>query len=330
VNKVYIIILNWNGWQDTIECLESLQSLDYPTYTVVICDNGSKDDSLHRLRDWMEARDDDWAEYTAAEAETGGVPTWEQQFVLIRTGANLGFAGGNNAALRYAMARDDFGYAWLLNNDTVVDPDALGALVRRMQERPAAGMCGSTVRYYSRRDKVQAYGGGHYCSWVGLPWHYGRFVLPAFKAEPAAAERSMNYVEGASLLVSREFLAQIGLMCEDYFLYFEEADWAKRGEGHFALAYAPESVVYHKVGRSIGTRSNPRKKSYTCDYFNVRNRILFTRRFYPQALPTVCLVLLGAMLLRLLVLKFDRSVMIYNLLFGEGTGGLPSAREPRR
>lgn len=330
VKKVYIVIVNWNGWRDTVECLESLLSLNYSPYTVVICDNGSGDESLHKLRDWMEEREIEWAEYTAAEAETGGIPSWDYPFVLIRNGENLGFAGGNNVALRYALARDDFGYAWLLNNDTAVEPDALCALVRRMHEEPSAGMCGSTLRYYDRREKVQAYGGGHYCPWVGLPWHFGRFVPPWFKADPAAAERSMNYVEGASMLVSRELLVRVGLMCEDYFLYFEEADWANRAHGRFTLAYAPESVVYHKVGRSIGTRSNPRKKSYTCDYFNVRNRILFTRRYYPKALPTVFLVLLGAMLLRLLLLKFDRAVMIYKLLFGEGTGGLPSAREPRR
>ena len=95
----------------------------------------------------------------------------------------------------------------------------------------------------------------------------------------------MNYVEGASMLVTRQFLEEIGIMCEDYFLYFEEADWAIRAEGRFKLAYAPESIVYHKVGGSIGTSSNPAKKSYTCDYFNIRNRLLFTRRFYPTALP---------------------------------------------
>ena len=125
----------------------------------------------------------------------------------------------------------------------------------------------------------------------------------------------MNYIEGASMLVSRQFLDEIGLLCEDYFLYFEEADWAIRAEGRFKLAYAQKSIVYHKVGGSIGTSSNPAKMSYISDYYNIRNRLLFTRRFYPVALPTVRLVIVGALLLRLCLGKWDRAAMIFRLLF---------------
>lgn len=124
----------------------------------------------------------------------------------------------------------------------------------------------------------------------------------------------MNYVEGASMLVTRHLLVEIGLLCEDYFLYFEEADWAIRAKDRFKLGYAPQSIVYHKVGGSIGTSSNPAKISYTSDYFNIRNRLLFTRRFYPLALPTVWLVIAGALLLRLCMGKRDRAVMIFRLL----------------
>lgn len=126
----------------------------------------------------------------------------------------------------------------------------------------------------------------------------------------------MNYVEGASMLVSRQFLTEVGLLCEDYFLYFEEADWAIRAKGRFNLGYAARSIVYHKVGSSIGTSSNPAKMSYTSDYFNIRNRLLFTRRFYPAALPTVWLVIAGALLLRLCLGKWDRAAMIFRILCG--------------
>ena len=128
----------------------------------------------------------------------------------------------------------------------------------------------------------------------------------------------MNYVEGASMLVSRGFLKQIGLMCEDYFLYFEEVDWALRARGHFCLGYAPDSVIYHKVGKSIGTSSNPAKKSLVCDYYNICNRIRFTRRFYPAALPTVYLVLLAEILLRILFAKTRHSAMIFRLMLSCG------------
>jgi len=316
VNRVAIILLNWNGWRDTVECLDSLLLLKYPNYRIVICDNGSSDDSLHQIRSWACCNEISFAEYARTEAEAGGSLADDPLLVLIRNYENLGFAGGNNVGLRYAMARDDADCCWLLNNDTVVEPDALTHLVVRMQQQPDIGICGSTIRLYHDRQRVQALGGGHYCRWIGLPWHYGRFSNWGKTINTGRAEMWMNYVEGASMLVSRSLLDEVGLLCEDYFLYFEETDWAIRAKGHFQLAYAPKSIVYHKVGGSIGTSSNPVKKSYTCDYCNIRNRLFFTRRFYPSALPTVWLVIFGALLLRLCMGRFDRVRMIFRLLCG--------------
>jgi GT2 family glycosyltransferase len=316
VNRVYIIIVNWNGWQDTVECLQSLQHLEYAPFTVIVCDNGSSDDSVSRIRNWADQQKLSHIEYQRVEAEAGGQADLNPWLALINTGANLGFAGGNNVGLRYALARGDAKYCWLLNNDTLVEPDALTHLVARMERQPSAGVCGSTIRLHHDPERIQALGGGHYCRWIGLPWHYGRFTRPRKAINQERAESWMNYVEGASMLVSRQFLEEIGLLCEDYFLYFEEADWAIRAKGRFSLGYAPKSVVYHKVGGSIGTSSNPARMSYTSDYFNIRNRLLFTRRFYPAALPTVWLVIAGALLLRLCMGKWDRAMMIFRILRG--------------
>ena len=316
MKRVYIIIVNWNGGLDTIECLESIFSLTYPYFVVVVCDNGSTDGSIAVVREWTESRDLSHKEFSAAEAISESMQDVDFSLVIIRNPTNLGFAGGNNVGMRYALARGDCAYVWLLNNDTVVEPDALTCLVKRMEQKPSAGMCGSTIRLYHEPEKIQALGGGYYCRWLGLPWHYGRFSCQEKKIDPKQAEKRMNYVEGASMLVSRQFLEQVGLMCEDYFLYFEEVDWALRAKGRFLLTYAPNSIVYHKIGASIGTSSSPVAKSYTCDYFNIRNRIFFTRRFFPIALPIIYLVLVGSILLRLLLGKWDRATMILKLLFG--------------
>jgi GT2 family glycosyltransferase len=316
VNRVYIIIVNWNGGQETVECLDSLLLLSYPSFTLVVCDNGSSDDSLEVIKRWAESHALCYYEISSVEASYDCKRKADFPLVIIRSSVNLGFAGGNNVGMRYALARGDCDYVWLLNNDTVVDTDALTRLVERMEQQPSVGMCGSTIRLYHDPDKIQALGGAYYCRWIGLPWHYGRFRMWGTKINQRRAEMWMNYVEGASMLVSRKFVEEIGLMCEDYFLYFEEADWAVRAKGRFQLAYAQESVVYHKVGASIGTSSNPAKKSYICDYFNIRNRILFTRRYYPLALPIIYLVLLGSLLLRLFLGKWDRVRMISKLLFG--------------
>lgn len=336
MSKVYIILVNWNGWRDTIECLESVLRNDFKEYKVIVCDNGSTDNSLEHIKIWADGKldafngdvtlrklsfppiskpvpyteiDREEAERRRAEVEEG------PPLVLIRNGANLGFAGGNNVGMRYALADGDFDYVWLLNNDTVIQPDALTSLIERMKEKPEAGMCGSTLLHYEKPDKVQALGGGWYCKWLGLPWHYGRFGKLAASVDRKKAEARMNYVEGASMLVSRSFLQDVGLMCEDYFLYFEEPDWAIRARGRYALAYAPSSVVYHKVGRSIGTTSNPLHKSQVCDYYNIRNRLLFTSRHYPNALPSIIIFVMLEIFLRAALLMPARSKMLAGILW---------------
>lgn len=315
MKKVVIILVNWNGRRDTVECLESLLLLEYPDFRIVVCDNGSSDDSLHEIKDWSDRNEIQSVEYQRSEAEAGGSRGLDPFLTLIRNDKNLGFAGGNNVGLRYALVRGDADYCWLLNNDTVVEPNALTHLVERMKQQSTIGLCGSTIRLYNDHVRIQALGGGHYCRWIGLPLHYGRLFRWGGEINKQRAEAWMNYVEGASMLVSKQFLSEIGLLCEDYFLYFEEADWAIRAEGRFKLGYAPQSIVYHKVGGSVGTSSNPAKMSYTSDFFNIRNRLLFTRRFYPFAFPTVWLVIVGSLFLRLCMGKWDRAIMIYRLLF---------------
>ena len=249
-----------------------------------------------------------------------GVGLPEDEFlILIDNEANLGFAGGNNVGLKYLATRDDWDAVWLLNNDTVVRPDSLTKLVERMNEEPVPGICGSTLLYYDRPGKVQALAGGYYVKWVGLPWLQGRFAN--FRAERAVAnaarvERRMNYVMGASMLVSKDFLKRIGCMDEDYFLFFEELDWAWRARQQFPLGYAPGSIVYHKGGSSIGTSSNPWKKSLTCDYFALRNRLLFSKKHCREALPTIYLSLVFALLIRLCCGRLRNAAVIRDIILG--------------
>lgn len=318
MSRVYVILVNWNGWQDTIECLDSLLRLDYPNYRIVVCDNGSSDKSLDEIAGWADGHAPNYVVYRRSEAEDRGAPGDAPYLTLIRSDTNLGFAGGNNVGLRYALALGDAEYCWLLNNDTTVEPDALTHLVERMQQS-GVGICGSTVLHYDNHARIQALGGGRYIPWLGLPWHYGRFNTWGGKVDIKRAEAWMNYVEGASMMVSRSFLVQIGLLCEDYFLYFEEADWALRAKGSYMLGYAPQSIVYHKVGASIGTATDPRRKSLRCDYYTLRNRLLFTHRYYPLLLFSIYAGLIIELLVRLSVGRWDLAGMICRLLISGGT-----------
>jgi hypothetical protein len=120
-------------------------------------------------------------------------------------------------------------------------------------------------------------------------------------------------------------------MCEDYFLYFEELDWATRAKGKFSLAFASRSVVYHKEGGTIGTKSDPMEKSFLSDYFSLRNRLVFTRKHHPVALPTVWFGLFVALANRLRRGQIDRARMILRLIVGKNTSlSLSTCRPERR
>jgi GT2 family glycosyltransferase len=307
-DNVYIIIVNWNGWRDTIECLESVFRNDYPSYRVVVCDNGSQDMSLEKIREWADGlltvdtapghplyelshppakKPIPYREYTRAEAERGENSGNSERLILIRNQFNLGFAGGNNVGLRYVLARDDFGYAWLLNNDTVIKQDALTRLVQRIRERANAGMCGSRIPYYSDPDHVWALGGGRYNIWLAQSGNIGHMSSVSETLSRDTIEAELDYLAGASMLVSRSFLKDIGLMSEDYFLYYEEPDWALRAKGKYTLAYAPDSIVYHKVGVSTGMLNKKGLSRDSSIWHEMKSQLRFTRRFFPVTLPVV-------------------------------------------
>jgi GT2 family glycosyltransferase len=334
--KVYILILNWNGWHDTLECLESVFRNDHPEYQVVVCDNNSSDQSVEMIIAWADGRLDTftfpgnslrplswrpvpkpipYSVLTRDDAELPAAPQAGERLTIIRTGNNLGFAGGNNVGLRYIMARGDHRFVWLLNNDTVIRPDALTRMVMRMQEKPAAGICGSTILYYDRPDLVQALGGASYNPCLASIANLGRLSKAGQAIDRAQVEKNLGYVVGASMLVSRSFLESVGLMNESYFLYFEELDWCLRAKEKFEIAYAPESLVYHKEGSSIGTATLTRGNSVVSDYFALSNRIRFTKLHYPLLLPLIYLGLLVALVNRLKRGQPERAVMILGIMF---------------
>jgi GT2 family glycosyltransferase len=318
VPKVYIIILNWNGWRDTIECLESVLRLDYDSFQVIVCDNASGDNSLDWIAEWASGSlaagcsNPELQNLTSppypkpisflrmGPGERVSLGTRGETLFLVQTGANLGFAGGNNVGLRLALSAGDLDYAWLLNNDTVVEPGALSSLVETMQQRPDVGICGSTLLYYHSPRIVQALGGSAYNRWTARGGHIGMGQNSDDLPNSDAIEGRMKYVVGASMLVRRPFLEQIGLMSEAYFLYCEEIDWATRARGKYSLAYAPQSVVYHKEGASIGSSADRAKRSYSSEYYTSRSRMLFTKQYFHLACLGVAVVLFVGSLCRYL------------------------------
>ncbi len=281
----YVILLNWNGRDHTLECLPGL--LQDESLSLIICDNGSEDGSLDAFAVFLAERYPERRVQMQDRADISLLSPGPAGCVyLLRNGANLGFAGGNNPGIRLALRDPACRYVWLLNNDTTVQADTLAKAVARMEQDSRIGICGSSLVYAHTPGVLQAFGGAVYSRWSGRSRHIGAFSrFEDIPVSPEAVECDMSYVVGASMLVRREFIESVGLMQEDYFLYYEEADWAERGKGRFRLGYAPESIVFHKEGASIGTSASG--GSPLSVFYLFRNRLRFTWRYHRFFLPSV-------------------------------------------
>ena len=299
---VYVVILNWLRWEETIPCLETVLKLDHPRYRVVICDNASTNDSLEKITAWLEGSLAlDFSEDARADLILPGTPKPipfrllqeselptehrdDAPVTVIANSANHGYAGGNNVGLRYALSDPRCHATWILNNDVAVTPGALSPLVAAMGD--GIGILGSTILNYAGGD-LQMPGGARYNRYSGKSQ-----FLPG---GGATEHDRLDYIAGCSMLLTREVLEATGLLCEDYFLFYEEFDFTLRAnEAGFASRYVPDSVVYHKQAATTG-------RAGIVDFYTLRNRLLFTRRFFPAYYPSVfvsVLITAGARVLR--------------------------------
>ncbi|MGL6077340.1 glycosyltransferase family 2 protein [Methyloversatilis discipulorum] len=317
--NVCVVLLNWNNAEDTLSCVESLLRLSSQDFSVVVCDNASTDGSLRVFLDWAARVGRSTAAQKDVSIESQRselLEAFSSRVVWVSTGGNLGFAGGNNVGIKLASQVAGFSYFWLLNNDCVVDRDALSFLRQYMERHPDVGICGAKLIYFHSPESVQAYGGATHNKWTGRAHYVGHLAHPRDPHDRASIERQLSYVAGASMFVRRAFIEQVGLMHEDYFLYFEEIDWALRGKSNFRLGYEPNAVVFHKEGGTIGSSSDTRKTSRLSDFYLFRNRLRFTRRFFPEALPTVWLVMLLQAVRRGFRGQFERMFLIFQILLG--------------
>lgn len=270
--KVAIIILNWNGWKDTVECLESLQHLTYPNYRVIVVDNGSTDGSVEHLR----------SKYPSLS--------------LIANQKNLGYAGGNNIGIWYAL-ENNADYVMILNNDTIVEPNAVTAMVEVARETKAS-VIGALIKDITGRKIV-----------------FAKSSYPAmlFYSEsqcfvPEGKWWFSDRVEGSAMLLCRDFLMErkkcLGyFLDESLFLYCEEVELALwcRQNGKKSVV-AGNAIVYHKVGTSLGEKAQPLRF-----YYLTRNRVIIARRYLSWPLRIVFSILFPSW-------RFIRSMLYFGKL----------------
>jgi GT2 family glycosyltransferase len=289
--KVGIIILNWNNWKDTIECLESLYQTEYPCFDVIVVDNASEDGSIERIEEYCNERifpKSKFFEYssnnkpviirklTKKESETGTKVDEQEdklasnrRLTIISNEKNWGFAEGCNTGIRFAM-RNGAAYVMLLNNDTVLAADSLCELVELVETDPAYGFVGPKVYYYDydgRVDVIYSVGGRLIirkgaARQIGIGQiDHGQFDEPI----------ELDFVVGSCLLTRAEVIKAIGLLDSAYYAYWEDTDWCIRGrKAGYKAVFAPKSKIWHKVAASnIGFKN---------EYYMTRNAFLFLKK----------------------------------------------------
>ena len=326
--RVLVVLVNWRRVGDTLACVESLQQVTTPGLVIAVCENGSGDGSGAELATWLSAR------WRALPPRPSGAEACVTSFVdaadatrvlLVESRRNLGFAGGNNLAHRLASELLQFDHVWYLNNDTEVEPDCLAQMLARMREDPRIGICGATLVYAHDRRTVQCFGGCTVNVFLGLTNEVGNSLQWPCEVDQPAVERRLAYVSGASMLVTTRFLDEVGPMTEDYFIFYEEIDWAERARrAGYRLGYAKRAVVYHKEGATIGT-GNGATRSALAEFYGMRNKMLFTWRFHPWAFPGIWLLGWAQVLRRLLHRRFDRAALLARTLFGLTSTMMPRA-----
>ena len=264
--KVSIIILNWNGWKDTIECLESLYQITYPNYDVIVVDNGSEDESIEKIKEYAEGKMEveskffeyfgenkpiKWIEYTREEAEAGGgkekeIIDWSsnKKMIFIKNEKNYGFAEGNNIGMRYALNALNPDYVLLLNNDTVVDKEFLSELVKVAKSDERIGIVGPKVFHYKNPEVLQSFG-------VTVNYLTGEIKLIGYKEKDIHQfdeTKKIDAIGGCAMLISKNAIDKVGGFDKTFFTYVEELDLCLRVlKSGYKVTLSPRSKIYHKI-----------------------------------------------------------------------------------
>jgi GT2 family glycosyltransferase len=287
--KVAIIILNWNGWEDTIECLESVYQITYPLYEVIVVDNGSKDNSIEKIQSYAEGNikveskffdfsqenkpicvkeySKDGLESSVSTKATITNTVARKNLILIKNDDNYGFAEGNNIGIKFALNKLNSDFVLLLNNDVVVDHHFLNELINVAENDSHIGILGPTVYDYRPPYKIQSAG-------TKIYWSLGEAINRTSRENKSSDKpEEVDSVIGCALLARSELFHKIGYLNKDYFAYLEETEWCVRAhKASYRIVYVPKGKIWHKGGAT----SNKITGFYLYHY--TRNKFWFMKK----------------------------------------------------
>ena len=294
--KVTILLLNYNGWKDAIECLESVYKITYPNWEVILVDNGSVDGSISKIKEWAAGKisvESKFFEYDAErkpienieellydeeeakvkvskKGKEGDMLLPHQKLSILRIEKNRGVTGGENIGIEYILRERKTDYILILNNDIVVDKELLSELINVAESDDKIGVVGPTVYYYyGKQNRIQSAG-------VKLYWNKGTgnpLRLNEIDDGQFNEIIEVDYVSGCALLAKRGVFEKIGYLNQEYFAYVEETDWCVRAhKAGYKILYVPKAKIWHRG------QSTTRKTSGFVEYYYIRNRFWFMKQ----------------------------------------------------
>jgi len=295
---VFIVILNYKRWQDVTECLESLFRQNYKEHSIIVLDNDSQNDSLAHLITWVKNYNKisnfkysqiHYNLYNAKDLERLDIPESLPYLTFIQNPTNSGFASGNNVILNYLQYSNKF--IWLLNPDMVADQNALSELVVFSKNQSFKTIIGTVIKSYENPEKILLYGG------ATIKWRSAT-IKPVEKVEEI---KDLDYICGGSLFLHAKHLIDIGLLSEDYFLFWEETDWCYNAKlKGYKMAVCLTAICYDKVSTSIG-------KGSFADFYYTLNGLKFVKKFKHQNVKSVLLFSFLRIGKRIVTGRFDQA-----------------------
>ena len=290
--KVYIVILNYKQWQVTLQCLLSVLNSTYTNYAIVVIDNDSQNNSLESLATALNNRSlvpaEDYLIINKTDFKDRGVLP-KLKVTLLQNDENTGFAAANNLVLD--AIKDQDAYVWLLNPDMVAVENTLANLVIFAKNQPDPAIIGGVIKYDSDKNELFCYGGSQLNFYSGRP----NIIENALDAD------KIDFIYGGCLFTHVSNFKTLGLLPEEYFLYWEETDWCYTAKlkGH-PLIVCPDAICYDKISTSIG-------KGYLSDYYYARNALYFMAKFRKFRLPSALFFMSLRWLRRLFAGQRDRA-----------------------
>lgn len=262
---IYVITLNWNGYSDTSELLDSLNQIKIPKIKIIVVDNNSSGNDVELLEN-----------------------NYRDYIHLLKSNSNLGFAGGNNIGIKKALEYNP-DYILLINNDTIVEPDFLSILLDKFNVDKKIGIVAPQINYYDEPKKVWS-AGGKISKFRGS----GFAISNKLENEITQTDRYVNFVSGCCMLIKKEVFQNVGVFDEKFFLYTEDTDFCYRViKFGYKINLSPKAKIFHKVHTS--SRANFASLPL---YYTTRNRLYFSKKHFVQYYPLTFVYISSTMLIK--------------------------------